>query len=331
MNVDTEFFLNLISYRIIMKIALNRFVFIALSILMFYLLLSVSGFIGLSLASGPEDKPGKDGSTVIATTDNWQLTYDDIQRILSYYPEQQVKQLKENPKNIIKLVERLVQARVLSDIARAEKFDQRPDIAEQLELFVRDKLASAYVRYKVLDKIHPSEQDLKMYYSAHKKNYHVPKRIRVRHILIRLPLKPTKKQVEAAKKRIMECIKEIKAGTPFGDVAVRYSEDPASRTNGGDLGWVARDKLEPKFAKAAFSAKPKVLKGPVRTRFGFHVLEVTDQQPAKQLAFAEVKDRVRKDYMQEIKSYKVSSFIEEAEKKAHASIDKNKLMDMLLH
>lgn len=269
--------------------------------------------------------------TVIASTDNWHLTYGDLQRILGYYPEKQQELLKENPKKIFVLVERMIQAKVLSDMARKENFQNRPDIREQLELFMRDKLASAYVKAKVLKNINPTLEDLELYYRSHKKKYRVPGKVKVRHILIRLPVRPHKDELAAVKARIKTIMDQLRHGGDFATEAASFSEDPGSRAKGGDLGWVTRDELDPVFAKAVFSAEKGKITGPVRSRYGLHIIQVEDKQPARQLKFQHIKNRVTADYIAETKAFKVGDFIGNAKEKAHAEINKKKLLDILLN
>lgn len=67
---------------------------------------------------------------------------------------------------------------------------------------------------------------------------------------------------------------EIRDGTDFAIVARRYSQDFANREQGGDLGWVRRSMLVPEFARAAWTARTGEPIGPIKTRFGFHIIKV---------------------------------------------------------
>lgn len=71
-----------------------------------------------------------------------------------------------------------------------------------------------------------------------------------------------------------QAIKEIRSGTDFEIVARRYSDDPGSRDDGGELGWLRRGDLVSRFAAAAWVAKPGQVVGPVETEFGYHVILV---------------------------------------------------------
>jgi peptidyl-prolyl cis-trans isomerase SurA len=94
--------------------------------------------------------------------------------------------------------------------------------------------------------------------------------------LEQLVIKPSPSE-EAADSAIAianQAIKEIRSGTDFEIVARRYSQDPGSRDDGGELGWLRRGDLVSRFAAAAWAAKPGQVIGPVETEFGYHVILV---------------------------------------------------------
>lgn len=73
----------------------------------------------------------------------------------------------------------------------------------------------------------------------------------------------------------------IRAGADFAQVARRFSDDPATRERGGDLGWFRRGTMTPAFEEVAFRLRPGYVSSPVRTPFGFHVIQVQRTEPAE--------------------------------------------------
>lgn len=73
-------------------------------------------------------------------------------------------------------------------------------------------------------------------------------------------------------------IKQIKSGDDFGTLASEYSQDPGSQNNGGDLGWFEKGRMVKPFEEAAFNAKKGEIVGPVKSRFGYHVIHVKDKK-----------------------------------------------------
>ncbi|MHB9796577.1 peptidylprolyl isomerase [Pseudomonas sp. MT3] len=95
--------------------------------------------------------------------------------------------------------------------------------------------------------------------------------VHVRHIL----LKPSEIRSEEDTQRLAEKLYErIQAGESFADLAKKYSEDPGSKLNGGDLNWVDPESLVPEFREVMNNAPQGQVTKPFRSPFGWHVLEV---------------------------------------------------------
>ncbi|GBD33700.1 Putative peptidyl-prolyl cis-trans isomerase Cbf2 [bacterium HR33] len=73
----------------------------------------------------------------------------------------------------------------------------------------------------------------------------------------------------------------IRGGADFAQVARRFSDDPATRERGGDLGWFRRGTMTPAFEDVAFRLRPGYVSSPVRTPFGFHIIQVQRAEPAE--------------------------------------------------
>jgi peptidyl-prolyl cis-trans isomerase SurA len=96
---------------------------------------------------------------------------------------------------------------------------------------------------------------------------------RARHILV----KQSEIRTEAeAKTLINKLYKQIKAGEDFAKLAKEFSEDPGSKVSGGDLNWINDGDMVPAFEKTMKAAKKGQVSKPFKSRFGWHILEVTD-------------------------------------------------------
>jgi parvulin-like peptidyl-prolyl isomerase len=94
-----------------------------------------------------------------------------------------------------------------------------------------------------------------------------------------------------AKSKADEALAKLKSGAPFFDVAYTYSEDDY-KVVGGDYGWVHLGQLSPEVEKLVFTAPPKKLVGPVHTSFGWHILQVAEHRPERQLTLEEASQRI---------------------------------------
>lgn len=98
---------------------------------------------------------------------------------------------------------------------------------------------------------------------------------RARHILIGFGA-----DKEAARKRVEALIAQLRNGGDFAKLAQEHSEDSDSRTKGGDLGWVRKGTMVPKFEDALFGLKSGEIAGPVETEFGWHAIRLDEIKPA---------------------------------------------------
>lgn len=155
------------------------------------------------------------------------------------------------------------------------------------------------VQYLVLSpavlvpRIQISDADLKQYYHDHLSQYQVPEQRDASHILIALPADATPTQVAAAKKKAQQLLQEAKRhSAAFGDLAKKYSQDPGSARNGGDLGFFNREDMVKPFADAVFGMSVGQIDGPVRSSYGFHIIKLNAIRPGRTKAFDQVKDEI---------------------------------------
>jgi peptidyl-prolyl cis-trans isomerase D len=137
-----------------------------------------------------------------------------------------------------------------------------------------------------------SDAEVLAYYNAHQDQYQVKEQVKVRHILIAVPAGADAKTDAAAKTKAEDLLKQIKAGGNFADLASKNSDDPGSKTQGGELGWLDRGKTVPEFDKAAFTLAPGQTSDLVKTQFGYHILQVEDKKTAHLRPLAEVKPEI---------------------------------------
>ncbi len=162
-----------------------------------------------------------------------------------------------------------------------------------------------------------TDAQLQQYYDSHKDQFRTPERVRVRHILLMTQGKP-KEQVDKIKLQAEDLLKQIKAGANFAELAKKYSEDPGSKANGGDLGWVVRGQTVKNFENTAFSLKPGEMSNVITTEYGFHIIQVMEKQDARLQPFDEVKNQIATD----IKKNSVNDRVQNLADQARAEIAK---------
>lgn len=143
---------------------------------------------------------------------------------------------------------------------------------------------------KLADQIKPSREEVLAFYDAHQSAFSAPERVHARHILIAAPEGDA--ALDAKAKAKIEAISvELKKGAEFSKIAKDNSSDVGSAKNGGDLGWFVRGQMVPEFEKVAFELKKRgAIGGPVRTQFGYHLIQLVEHKDAETRSFSEVKD-----------------------------------------
>lgn len=147
-----------------------------------------------------------------------------------------------------------------------------------------------------------SQAEIQQYYDSHRQQFQVPEQVRVRHILIAVPAKADAKTVAAAQAKAEGILKQLRNGADFAALAKKYSDDPGSKTQGGELGFIQHGATVPEFDKTAFSLQPGQTSGVIRTQFGFHILQVEEKQTAHLKPLDEVRDLITANLMQQDRS-----------------------------
>lgn len=149
---------------------------------------------------------------------------------------------------------------------------------------------------------------IQTYYDAHKDAYTIPETRLTRHILF-MPKNsrdpsaaPTEADWATALALAEKVRKEIQNGADFAEMAKQYSDDPVSKERGGELGQLAQDgSMVKEFENAVFSLKEFEVSQPVKTQYGYHLIQVTDIQEGRVQTLDEVKAQVEQAVLQEEK------------------------------
>ena len=128
------------------------------------------------------------------------------------------------------------------------------------------------------------DDDLRALYAENKDRYAEPERRRARHILV------------ADEKTAQDVLAQLKAGKDFGALAKEFSKDTVSADKGGDLGFATRSTFVAPFADAVFSMKVGETRGPVKSQYGYHVIQLEAIQPGKTKSFEEARPELEAQY-----------------------------------
>jgi peptidyl-prolyl cis-trans isomerase C len=171
------------------------------------------------------------------------------------------------------------------------------------------------------NKINVTEEDAQKYYSENKSQFETPEQVRASHILINsdttAPDSDPNQAKAKAKQKAEDLLKQIKEGADFAELAKANSTCP-SAAKGGDLDFFTRGRMVPPFEKAAFKLNVGQISEVVETRFGYHVIKVTDKKQATTKTFDQAKDDIINTLTQTKQGEFAKTYIESL--KAEASI-----------
>jgi len=272
------------------------------------------------VASAAESDP------VLGKVGDYTIKKSDVARLIQNYPPDRQKLLQDNPDQMIGLVQRMLEVKILSDLAKKENLDKKPDVKEQLDYVINNYLAQEYIFRVVVKEVRVADEELKKFYAANEKSFMSPEQVKVRHILFMAPAGASGDERKKAREKAEGALKRLKEGEDFGKLVLEYSEDANSRPNGGDLGYFSKGQVVKPFEDAAFSLKSGQTSEIVETQFGFHIIKVEDHKQAMNRPFEEVKEAIRSRLQDEQAKGKVEEFIKKVMKEAGTEVYKDKIM-----
>jgi len=257
---------------------------------------------------------------VLAKFGSKTITVSDYNKIIGYLDTEKQKVIEKNPQLKENVLRQLVQSMVISELARKAGFDKRPEVQEQLEFFKNNFLANEYLRKEVAAKDTVSEDDVKSYYDTHQDEFKTPEMVKARHILIKVDKSASEEDKKQAQKKAEDILSKIKAGEDFAKLASEFSDDPGSKSKGGDLGFFARGRMVKPFEDAAFALKVGEVSGIVESPFGYHIIKAEERKDAGVETYDTAKDKIRQRLVQERAKSTVTEFIDKAMKDANVEL-----------
>ncbi|MBA2474413.1 MAG: peptidylprolyl isomerase [Actinobacteria bacterium] len=169
----------------------------------------------------------------------------------------------------------------------------------EVRKILRDQVIQEKIYARVTKDVKVSDADVQAYYKKNQAQYRTPESRDVRHILV------------SSKKQADDLYGRIKGGEDFATLARKFSKDPGSKTQGGKL-TISRGQTVPEFDKTAFLLDKGELSKPVKTTYGFHLIEpLTAVRPAKTTPLAKVEKSIRVQLLQTKKSEAMTRWVEQ--------------------
>jgi parvulin-like peptidyl-prolyl isomerase len=215
----------------------------------------------------------------------------------------------------------------LDEIKRQNKLDDN-QLAEALRLqgyslasyrkdVRRQILRMRAVNMLVRPRVTVTDDDVRAKYDANNRRSASVSKVRLRHVLVALPTKPSERQLSEAKEKAAKVIQRARNGEDFSELAKALSNDESSAPSGGDLGWIERGSIPTEWEVIVFAMAKGETRGPIDGPRGLHVFHVSDLEKNAAKAFEEVKDKIRNDLVRREMDRQTSQWLDELRKKAH--------------
>jgi peptidyl-prolyl cis-trans isomerase SurA len=183
----------------------------------------------------------------------------------------------------------------------------------------RQEIKKQILRYRVLNiavgsKVAVSDADVQSYYDGHMKSGdHV--QVRASHIFVSIPEDADAVTLKAKEKFAGDLLDRAKRGEDFAKLAKEFSQDPATRDEGGDLGYFGRDMLPKPIEEMVFSMKIGEIRGPVRADRGFHIIKLVDRRNKEVKPLADVREELRQQLRQKEMERQTKNYLTDLRKK----------------
>ena len=234
------------------------------------LILSAGATVALAMAAAAPAS-----AKVLAKVDGIEITDTDVEVALEDLGPTLPQQI-QGPQRDAYVLDYLIDLKLVAKKADAEKMGVDADVVRRMAYY-HDKVLMESLLGKAA-KDGATDQAMKKVYDEAAAKQKPEDEIHARQILVE-----TEDEAKAALKR-------VKGGEDFAKVADEVSKDPGSK--GGDLGWFTKDRMVPEFGEAAFKLTPGQISDPVKSQFGWHVIQLQEKRQKQFPAFEEVKAQV---------------------------------------
>jgi len=230
----------------------------------------------VSLSAQTIERRAIPDSAVVLRVGEENITRAGFERLIKVLNVPAVPEI--TPERMRVFVDRIVQIKTFAQQARLRESD--PAVWDEVRFRVDQALAD-FEMSQMVRALAPTEDALREYYKENQEEFVM---ISARHILIRftgsiMPRLPTRVDIteEEALARSKVLRERLTQGEDFATVAKSESDDIATRTRGGELGMFGRGRIDPEFERVAFSLTKGELSNPVRTSYGFHLIQISDR------------------------------------------------------
>ena len=197
----------------------------------------------------------------------------------------QIAQQFHSEEGVKQIIDELIRQELLYLDAVENKFEEEDEFKKVL-VDTKSSLLKSYAFSKSIESVQINEEEVIEYFEQVKEQYNSPAGAHASHILVE-------------KKELADNIlNRINAGESFSDLAKEFSTCP-SKENGGDLGTFYPGQMVPEFDETVFNMEEGEISQPIKTQFGYHIINLIEKVPEKQVTFDEVREDIRMELLRQ--------------------------------
>ena len=275
------------------------------------------------MASEPEPPNDK----VLAHIGKRRIVYGEFAKWLKAAAGPRIDMIRKTPGSRNAAIQQYLELRVLEAKARAANVQKTPAFKDLLAILEQQSLVQVLLDeervggdgWELKQKAgNPTEAELLAYFQKNKDRYATPERFTARHIFVSFQASLSSvapgRSDDDAMKIITRIQDELKAGKTLEALASEYSDDPGTKANGGLCQDSTFGRFVGEFDAAVRAQDPGKVGAPVKTPYGYHLIEVLSKSPKQDAELAKVKETVRNHMIPERKNRLKQDYLEATKK-----------------
>lgn len=284
----------------------------------------------LLCAADPEPSPPSP-SDVVAQSGNVSITISDVQQLFAHLDPAMRAQLLANHAALLEVVRSQVVRRELLDQAAAKKWDQNPDVAYRAMLARDSVIIDSYVASLTQpDASYPTDVEVAAAYEANKARFVQPRQYHLEQIFLPVPADASAQANQEAQKKLRALKQNLsRPHADFAAAARQVSQNKQSAANGGDVGWVREDQLNPTIRDAVAGLRDDAISEPIHAADGWHLVKLLGTRPAATATLDQARETLVKLLRQQKASENARAYLQQMQAKQPIEINEIELSRLL--
>ena len=253
---------------------------------------------------------GRGEREVLATINQKEkITVAEFNDVVSKLPPRYQEVVNKNHREFL---DELIVDRLLYNEGVKNQLDREEEVQKLITEAKRKIIMARLLRDEIEDNVTIDEKEIADYYEANQKNFTTPETLRASHILVR-----TEEDAD-------NVLVELSNGRNFEDLARARSIDPTAEL-GGDIGYFTRNQLVPDFEEVCFGMQAGEISGIVKTKFGYHVIKLTERKEPEVKEITEVHDGIKQSLQRLKKKMLFNEFVTRLKERSQITINNDLL------